>query len=227
MSWLSQFVKHNRDFAGNLLKNAAPAAFLIPGIGPGAAALLGGAGSALGRGIQHGANLGNIVKQGATGAAIAYGGGQGLNALKGAFTPSSSVSGALPGVQTTPGAVASAAGSIQGPGEAALNLTQGLGQAPSLASRVGSAISGAGKFAQANPMAVSAGLQGLGQIGTMGADNAYKRAQTNAVNQQTAMSQAELDVMRRRQAALEPLMRALMGQQQGVATNPYTPTAGH
>lgn len=224
MSWVSQFVKHNRNFAGNLLKNAAPAAFLIPGIGPGAAALIGGAGSALGRGIQEGGNLGNILKQGVTGAGIAYGGAQGMNALKAAFAPSSSAAGSLasvPGASITPSAAA-----VQGPGGAALNLTQGLGQAPSMASRVGSALNtGAkafGAFAKENPTALAMGLQGAGQIGSMGADNAYKRAQTHLLEQQGEQNQQELELQKRRQAALEPLMRALMGQQFTPAKNPYT-----
>lgn len=85
MSWISQFVNHNRDWAGNALKNIAPAAFLIPGLGPLAAAGIAGAGSALGRGIQHGANLGNIARQGATGAAISSAGSGAMGLLHGAL----------------------------------------------------------------------------------------------------------------------------------------------
>lgn len=229
MSWLSQFVKHNRDFAGNALKNIAPLSFLIPGVGPLAAAGLGAAGSALGRGIQHGSNLGNILKQGAEGGAMAYGGAQGMNALKAAFTPGSSAAGtvaqSMPGMSVTPSATAPMA--IQGPGSAALNMTQGLGQAPSLMSRVGSAANGLGSFVKNNPTAAAMGLQGLGQMGSMGSENAYRNAQTDALKQNTNLSKEQYDQQLRRQAAMEPLLRALMGNVQGmsqpgaVAPNPY------
>lgn len=218
MSWLSQFVKHNRDFAGNLLKNAAPAAFLIPGIGPGAAALIGGAGSALGRGIQHGGNFGNILKQGATGAGIAYGGAQGMQALKSAFAPSSSAASTVAGTPITQ--AGSAASGAAAPAvssaipDSALGITSPLG-------RVGSALKATGQFAKDYPQLFAGGLQGLGQIGSMSGENAMRRAQTNAINQQTAMSQQELEMLKRRQAALEPLMQAFMAQRYTPAANPY------
>ncbi len=225
MSWLSSFINHNRDFAGNALKNVSPLAFLIPGIGPAAAAGLGAAGSALGRGIQHGSNLGDIVKQGAQGGAMAYGGAQGMNALKAAFAPSSSAAATLPGV-ASPTPSASGMTSMQGPGSAALNLMQGAPQPPSMLSQIGGALGGAargaGSFIKANPTAVGAGLQGLGQMGTMGSENRLRNAQADQVQGQSQMTQAELQIMKQRQAALAPLLQALMGQQQrGAAPNPY------
>lgn len=225
MSWASQFIKHNRDFAGNLLKNAAPAAFLIPGIGPGAAAAIGGLGSALGRGIQHGANLGNIAKQGISGASIAYGGAQGMGALKSAFAPSSSAAGAVAGAPTT----AVGNGTMVSNGNGAWLPAGGAGASDSAASagsslmsKLGSGAQAVGKFTKDYPNAIAAGLQGLGAIGTMGTENAMRRAQTNSINQQTAMSQQEAELLKRRQAALQPLMQALMGQQYQSARNPYS-----
>jgi len=115
MSWLSSFWKHNRNFIGNALKNVSPAAFLIPGVGPLAAAGLAGAGSALGRGIQEGSNFGDIVRQGLQGAGQAYlgarlTGGQGnsLQRLKNLFTGGS---GGSPAAQSAR-AVAQNAGKV-------------------------------------------------------------------------------------------------------------------
>lgn len=61
----SDAVERNRDSYGNLLKNVAPLAAFTPlgGVGAGAVA-------ALGQGIQHGSNLGDILKSGASGAAL-------------------------------------------------------------------------------------------------------------------------------------------------------------
>lgn len=223
MSWLSSFINHNRDFAGNALKNVSPLAFLIPGIGPAAAAGLGAAGSALGRGIQHGSNFGNIVKQGAQGGAMAYGGAQGMNALKTAFAPSSSAAATIPGVASP---IPGAAGSMQGPGSAALNLMGHAPPPPSMLDQIGGALGGAargaGSFIKANPTAVGAGLQGLGQMGAMGSENRLRNAQADQIGSQAQMTQAELQMMKQRQAALAPLLQALMGQQsQGSAPNPY------
>lgn len=213
-------VEHNRDFLGNALKNVSPLAFLIPGLGPMAAAGLGAAGSALGRGIQHGANLGDILKQGAQGGAMAYGGAQGMNALKAAFAPSSSaaIDGAVPGIQMT--SATPAASYLQGPGDEALRLGgQMAQQQPSMLSQLatgaGHAAQGVGSFIKANPTAVGAGLQGLGQINQMGSENRLRNAQAG-------MTEAELAAMKNRAAALQPLYQALMGQQQGVHPNPYS-----
>lgn len=64
MSWLSVFANNNRNFAGNALKNIAPLAGLIPGVGPYAAMGLGALGGAVGQGIRKGSNIGDIVGQG-------------------------------------------------------------------------------------------------------------------------------------------------------------------
>src|SRR5215831_2114786 len=72
MSWLSSFWDHNRNFLGNALKNISPAAFLIPGVGPLAAAGIAGVGSALGSGIEKGGTWGGALSQGLQGAGEAY-----------------------------------------------------------------------------------------------------------------------------------------------------------
>jgi len=219
VSILSQFVKHNRDFAGNALKNIAPLSFLIPGVGPLAAAGLGAAGSALGRGIQHGGNLGNILKQGVEGGSMAYGGAQGLGAVKAAFAPSSSaVAAGGGGLGSTAG---SAAGSVASPGAFPAIDGSGISAAPlSFASgtpqpgMLHDALSGVGHFIEHNPNTIGQGLQGIGKIGSMGANN-------RLLNAQAGMSEAELQAFKNRQAALQPLYAALLGQQQHVAPNPY------
>lgn len=195
----------NRDQVGNLLKNVAPAAFLIPGIGPGMAAGIGGLGSALGRGIQHGSNLGDILKQGASGAAIAGGGAQGMQALKGAFAPSSVASGAPSGFGAAPGGGWQAYGA-----QAAEQPSQGL--AASIGHGIGSAASGLGHFAASNPLATAQGLQGIAQIPQMGSENRLRNAQANQMEQQAGESAYDFQTRKARDAALEPLRRALMAQ---------------
>lgn len=73
-----------KQFGGAVSKLAPLAAAFIPGVGP--AALVGGLGSAIGRGIQPGANFGDIAKAGAIGGAASGG----LHALRSAFVPGSS-----------------------------------------------------------------------------------------------------------------------------------------
>ena len=64
MSWLSVFANNNRNPIGNALKNIAPLAGFIPGVGPYAAMGLGALGGAVGQGIRKGSNIGDIVGQG-------------------------------------------------------------------------------------------------------------------------------------------------------------------
>lgn len=197
----------NRDQFGNLLKNVAPAAFLIPGIGPGMAAGIGGLGSALGRGIQHGSNLGDILKQGASGAAIAGGGAQGMQALRGAFAPSSvaqvSSQGSGFGLPTT---------TVGQGANGAYNAAQAVGGQGGNGFSLGHALSGVGHFAQQNPTAVGQGLQGIAGISQAGSENRLRNAQANAMEQQAGESAYDFQTRKSRDAALEPLRRALMAQ---------------
>jgi hypothetical protein len=193
----------NRDQMGNALKNIAPAAFLIPGIGTAAAMGLGGLGSAFGRGIQHGANIGNILGQGLSGAAIAGGGAQGMNALRGAFAPSS-VTAAPSGFASAPGGGWQAIGAQAG--------DSGPGLASSFGQGLGHAASGVAHFAKEYPMAVSGGLQGIGAIANSGSENRLRNAQADAMQRQADESDYEFQQRKARDLALEPLRRALAAQ---------------
>lgn len=73
----------DRNQLGNALKNISPIAGAFTG-GLGGM-LLGGLGSAAGRGVQKGANLGNILGQGVSGAGMASLGESALGGLKSAF----------------------------------------------------------------------------------------------------------------------------------------------
>lgn len=221
MSWVSSFLKHNRDFIGNAMKNIAPIAAFTP-----LGALGAGAIGALGRGIQHGANLGNIVKTGATDAAIGGGAHAGLNALRSAFVPGSSPA------ATAGGFVSGQAGSGGGymsdaavqAGRAGASAGAGMSSGLSgLASSLGSGVRSVGQFAKDYPQLFAGGLTGLGQIGSMNAENGLRHAQMDSINQQTHMSQYELQAQQQRAQALAPLLQALMGrmQQTNIAPNPY------
>jgi hypothetical protein len=223
MSWLSSFVEHNRDFAGNALKNISPLAFLIPGVGPLAAAGLAGAGSALGRGIQHGSNLKNIVGQGLQGAGEAYAGGQGMGALRSAFG-GGQAAGSLTGAFTPSSTVGMGSGELgAGAGDAAYGAAAGNAGNNSILSAIGSGAKGVGHFIQQNPMAVSGALQGAGQIGQMGSENAMRKAQTTALDLNNQQSQYEQEAKKRRDAAMAPLLALFQGQLQNSLNNPYQP----
>lgn len=226
MSWASQFIKHNRGFIGNAIKNISPALAFTP------LGMLGaGAAGALGRAIQPGAKFGDIVKSGVSNAAIGGGARGGVDALRSAFAPSSSAAGSL---AATPAGSAGSAGSAVGNGTLVSNgnggWVSGAGQTGAsgadagegFMSKLGSGAQAVGRFAKDNPNAIAGGLQGLGAIGSMGSENAMRRAQTNAINTNTAMTQQELDNQKKRQQALVPLLQALMGQQYAPAKNPYT-----
>lgn len=194
----------DRDQFGNLLKNAAPVAGMFMG-GPLGAALAGGLGSAAGRGMQHGANLGNILGQGALGAGIAGAGNGGMHALQAAFSPSSAAGAASSGFGAAPG------GGWQAYGAQALGNPD-PGVLSKLGSGIGSAASGIGHFAASNPMATAQGLQGIAQIPQMGSENRLRNAQANQMEQQAGESAYDFQTRKARDAALEPLRRALMAQ---------------
>lgn len=69
--YFDQLAARNQDSVGNLLKNIAPVAGLIPGVGP----LIAGGVSALGQSIIPGANLGQDIKSGVQGGALGAGAG--------------------------------------------------------------------------------------------------------------------------------------------------------
>jgi hypothetical protein len=162
--------------------------------------------------------LGNIVRQGAQGGAMAYGGAQGMN--------TGTAAGSLPGQAASsaaPGSVSVGGVSMAAP-QAAAMPSLGSPAASSMLSQLGhgaaSAASNFGSFAKANPMAIGAGLQGLGSMSQSGSENRLRNAQAGQLEQNTAF---EADMKKRREAALAPLYQAFLGQQQGVARNPYNP----
>jgi hypothetical protein len=224
VSWASQFWKHNRDFLGNAAKNISPFLALTP-LGIPGALIAGG----LGRGIQHGANLGNIVKSGVSNAALGAGMQGGMGALRSAFNPSSSAASASFGSGAAPVAQAGQAAANEVPGylgQAAINgadagASAAGGAGSSLLNRIGSALGTAGKFAEAHPHTLE---MGLGALDTSGRD--YRNAQTNALNANTSMQQQQYEDYKKRMAALQPLLAAFAGQLQNSISNPY-PVAGN
>lgn len=243
MSWLSQTWKHNRGWAGNALKNFAPVAGAVFG-GPLGGGLIGGLGSMVGRGIQKGANFGNVLKQGASGASIAAGGHSALKGLRGLFTPSSSVAQSIaPDMGMEPGQRIADIGGGGGAAPTLQPITAGrggvpdaigpyrgylpppaTGAEPSLLSRVGGKISGAAHWADEHPMAAAMGLQGVGNIADAGAENDMHRAQTRAIESETAAAEEERKRRQRMEEALEPLRQALVGQlSRGGAVIPPNP----
>lgn len=204
----------NRNQFGNMLKNVSPIAGAFTG-GLGGL-LLGGAGSALGRGVQKGANLGNILGQGASGAALSGVGNMGINALKGAFAGGGSAAGA------GAGAGGSAGGSAAGAMPGAVEEIQAGNVVHPAASKFGfggpGLLKSAGNFLKDNTTAVGMGLKGLGDIQGAGSQNRLANAQASRLEYET-------EEERRRQRALEPLRRALEGQltqpRYQVSASPY------
>lgn len=213
-NWLSKAFQRNRSWLGNALKNFAPVAGALTG-GLGGIAI-GGLGSALGRGVQKGASLGNIVGQGVSGAGMAYGGSKALGALKSAFAPGSSAA----SVMQSGGEVA-----LDGADDIAGVQGGNIAATRPVAARAGSAARGAGIFLKDNPMAAAMALQGVGDLSTAGTQNDMARAQIDAIRSQTAESEEERARRRRMEEALEPLRLSLLGQLQGtqrsVPANPY------
>jgi hypothetical protein len=111
----------DRNQVGNMLKNVSPiAGALTGGLG---GILLGGAGSALGRGVQEGSNFGNILGQGVSGAGLSAVGSQGLGALRGAFSgggPATAGAGGVGGGVPSPTGIAPGMG--MEPGQAIANV---------------------------------------------------------------------------------------------------------
>ena len=242
MSWLSSFWDHNRSFLGNALKNVAPAAFLIPGVGPLAAAGIAGAGSALGRGIQKGANIGDILKQGVTGAGQAYlggqltgGQGQSLAKLKSLFSTGGSGSPAaeasrslarMPGVQFTPSSAVvqgpgSAAASTSGPRAASASAVPAQRPRPPRPASPGLRRSSPRRSnsRKDNPMAAALGLQGAGAArSSLPAENRLKAAQQQQLELQNQAERDDMDRQAARDKALEPLWKLLQAQLEGYYT---------
>ncbi len=138
-------IDRNRNFTGNLLKNLAPAAAFIPGVGPLAAAAIGAGAGALGRGVQHGTNFGDIAKQGAQSGAAAYG----LDKVAGAASAGAKAGGILGGAKSAAGALPGALKPVPVGG----GLEGILGAIPGL----GGALGGVGDFLTGNN-----GLNALG-----------------------------------------------------------------
>lgn len=201
---------------------AAPAGYLAGG-------LLGGqAGAALGAGTAkfldnklHGDSWTHSLGQGALNAGIygiggpalghlkeAFGGAKAAGDVAGAFTPSSAAG--LGSGELGAGAADAAYGSAAG-GGGFLSGTKS-----------------AGSWLASHPQAVSGALQGAGQIGQMGSENAMRKAQTTSIDLNNQQSQYEMEAKKRRDAALAPLLAAFQGMIQSqmahpsqVAKNPY------
>lgn len=219
MSWLADRL----GIHVNLRPLAPVAGGILGGIVGGPAGAAWGAG--LARGIDdkaHGASWKDSLRSGAKTGLITYAGGKGLEKLRsafggaaaaGEFTPSSSAP--LDAAEDLSGVARPAFG----PG--ASSAPSGGGGGSSFLSGVGSAAKGIGRFAQQNPQATGMALQGLGSIGTMGSENAQRRAQTRALELQNQGGEYDLEAKRRRDAALAPLMALFQGQMQQRMSNPY------
>lgn len=245
MSWLSKatgvhisptrtYVDRNQ--VGNLLKNISPIAGAFTG-GLGGM-LLGGAGSALGRGVQKGANFGNILGQGAAGAGMASLGESALGGLKSAF---GGASGSAAGGAGGAGGGFGGEGGLQSVAPPGPSPAQWQGAAdsmkaiPPVSAAPAAAVAGAavpppavkppasamsrvGSFADKYAGFLSGGLQGIGNIAQADSQNRLRNAQA----QETEYDLAE---RRRRELALEPLRRALAGQLSGLGGVNSSPIA--
>lgn len=212
MSWVSQFINHNRGFIGNAAKNISPFLALTPLGIPGALAA-----GALGRAIQPGAKLGDIAKSGLSNAGIGAGMQGGMAALRSAFAPSSSAAGAVYGSGGAGGG-SEIGGQVMGVGNGftagahAVDAPGGM----SLADKVGGALKGVGKFASDHPKALEMGMTAFDPT-----QRNYMRAQTDAITTNTQMSRDEQERRRRQQEALAPVWAAFMGQLQNAQSHPY------
>ena len=213
MNWLSSAWSRNRDWLGNAAKNISPFLALTP---LGLPAAFGAA--ALGRGVQHGATLGNVLKSGAGNAAIGAGlqGGAGL--LRSAFNPSSSAAAASYG-----GGGGAAGGEIGGQVMGAGNaFTAGshaasAGGGGGFGAQVGSALKGIGSFAAEHPKALEMGLGALDP-----SERNYRDAMTRNLNTRTDLDAQQMEEEKRRRQALGPLWQALAGQFQNYQNNPMS-----
>ena len=137
--YFNQLAARNQDSVGNLLKNVAPIAGLIPGIGP----LLAGGIAAGGQALIPGANLGDSIKSGIQGGGL----GAGVGALGGATGLTSALGlgkAALPSVSAVNMGKMAADGTLANVADAGSTLgTQGVSDLASALPGVG-AVSGSG-----------------------------------------------------------------------------------
>ena len=136
MSWLSSFVDNNRNFAGNLAKNVAPALSFVPGVGWLGAAAIG----ALGQGVQKGSNIGDIAKAGLSAGSIGAGLQGAAQAATGAGylggTQGALAAGAKQGAGTLGGTLRSAFGGTGAAGMAGTAGAPAMGSTDNIASMV-------------------------------------------------------------------------------------------
>lgn len=238
-------IERNRDWAGNLAKNVAPLTALIPGVGVLGAGLIGAAG----RGVQHGANIGDIGIQGVQAAGMG-------SALKGLAAGYSGLGGKPP-IVTADGAMQGLpagrpdeiAGAFSGGGSAgdlgnfggaleggASDIPVGLDLKPlgvpkvpnlgpspaprSFLNKLGGAAKSVAGSVGDYPEAWSRGLQGLGQLATAGPRN-------RLANLEADNAQYEFERRKRNDSNLSGLRELLQKQlaestNAPIARNPYT-----
>lgn len=248
MSWLSSLADNldvhiDSHTLGNLAKNLAPAVAFTPLGVLGAGALAAGGEfarggnvkSALTSGLEN-AGIGGGLAAAAGGLGIGSGARIGFGIGQGAAGGAGAASTAAPSASVAP-----AAGS--GFDESAvtgLNASSGglatTGQ--SVGSRLAALPGQALSFAEAHPNAAAGTLQGIGAIANRGAQNNLLNAQTAATqaqatdtSDQAALSAYQLQQLKNRDAALQPIFASALngaGPRPGVradpyATNPYVP----
>lgn len=238
----------NRNFVGNALKNAAPIAGILTG-GLGGVAL-GGLGAALGSGIHHGTNIGDIAKTGVENGMLTSG-GQNLASAFGYNGPMSAMKQAankLAANAGTEGAAfsPSSGAKVLGGGPPDVDLAafdKGAGVMPSLSPapssfttpfNPGAAAPASASFLSklasgaTSPEVIGSLLKGIGGMAQGDAQTKYLNTQNEALAQRSRLEQQQYDAQVARAKALQPLLDALMGKAQGivgqqgsVAPNPY------
>lgn len=161
----------------------------------------------------HGDSWSHALGQGALNAGLTGIGGAGLGALKSAFG----------GANAAGEAAGSFVPSSSAPFEFGEDAVSSGGGGGGFLSSLGAGAKNTGSWLASHPGAVSGTLQGAGQLGTMGAENAQRKAQTTAIDLNNQQTQYDMESKKRRDAALAPLIQALMGQEQSRLANPYTP----
>lgn len=218
--WAAKAVDRNRDFAGNLLKNAAPFAAFIPGIGPLTAAGLAAAGGALGQGIQHGSNIGDIVKQGVTSAAegsalkglgAAFGAGSGGGAAAAPSATTSAADELLAGGNIAADTAAPAATAFA-PSSAVGAATTGAALPKSVGERILATVGNIGSWSAKHPETVGQAFTALSNAG-------INEAQAKRLALMTSQDEYTLERQKARDAALLPIWQALAGKAQGFINN--------
>lgn len=219
MSWLSKLgqdlgIRLDSHTLGNLLKNVSPAAALIPGVGPFAAAGLAAAGSMAGDALRgKSPGLGSAIEN----AGLSYGAGSLLSGLGSAGAAGS----VAPGGITPPSTVTLGGVSLPAPSAAALPsaaspatpqgfLSSALGKAGNAADKIGN-------FVEKNPTAAAMGLQGIGNIASAGARN-------RLANTQADQAEYDLEAEKRRNQYLSQYLNQYggLGGNFTPASNPYT-----